>query len=206
MSLMEHPYENNRPCDDGVGHLSVESVSSSPAGPFTKNRSNHMRRKDREITDEEEILQVLNKCNTVRIGMIGEDGPYVVPVTPAVTCENGKTVVYFHCAKAEGKMVKMLRQDAHVCVEGDVFLGIQTTEHGITTRYQSVIGFGKAALIKDSQEVVRALQLLVTQYGFTDYPLNRCKGIPRLYIVKIILERITGKQNLPAPKSVPWKI
>lgn len=158
------------------------------------------------MTDPEEIFQVLKKCNTVRIGMIGETGPYVVPVTPAVTREDGKPVVYFHCAKAEGAMVKALKQDARVCVEGDLFLGIQTTEHGITTRFQRVIGFGKAEFVEAPQEVVQALQLLVEQYGFSNYPLHRCKGIPKLYIIKIVLDQLTGKQNLPAPESVPWKI
>ena len=40
-----------------------------------------MRRKDREITDMETMLDILRRCDTVRIGMRGEEFPYVVPVS-----------------------------------------------------------------------------------------------------------------------------
>ena len=40
-----------------------------------------MRRRDREVQDRDEILAMLGRCDTVRIAMQGEGGPYVVPVS-----------------------------------------------------------------------------------------------------------------------------
>ena len=39
-----------------------------------------MRRKNREVTDMNEILDILRRCDTIRLGLTGADGPYVVPV------------------------------------------------------------------------------------------------------------------------------
>ncbi|MCI5856926.1 MAG: hypothetical protein MR016_06115 [Agathobacter sp.] len=40
-----------------------------------------MRRKDREITSTEEIINILQRSNTIRIAMNGDKYPYVVPVS-----------------------------------------------------------------------------------------------------------------------------
>ena len=39
-----------------------------------------MRRKDREITDKQDILEVMRKCDVCRIALHNGDYPYVVPL------------------------------------------------------------------------------------------------------------------------------
>ena len=39
-----------------------------------------MRRKDREITDIQQILNIIDKCNILRLGLFDKDYPYVVPL------------------------------------------------------------------------------------------------------------------------------
>ena len=39
-----------------------------------------MRRKDREITDREEILAIIRKCDVCRIALNDGDYPYIVPL------------------------------------------------------------------------------------------------------------------------------
>ena len=51
-----------------------------------------MRRKDREVTDQKEIFDILNRCDTVRIAMQGEKYPYVVPVSFGAEMQDGKPV------------------------------------------------------------------------------------------------------------------
>ena len=115
-----------------------------------------MRRKDREITDMETMLDILRRCDTVRIGMRGEDFPYVVPVSFGLTVEEGKPVIYFHCAR-EGMKLDLLRKDPRVCVEGDIFIKTEPTDHGITTRYESVIGTGTCEIVTDTETCIRGL-------------------------------------------------
>lgn len=40
-----------------------------------------MRRKDREITDRAAIEAILRRATVCRIGLVGKDGPYVVPMS-----------------------------------------------------------------------------------------------------------------------------
>ncbi len=147
-----------------------------------------MRRKEREIQNKVEIFDVLNRCDTVRIGMQGNQYPYVVPVSFGMEIVNDKAVIYFHCAQ-QGMKVDLLRANPCVCVEGDIFIQVEKTAHGITTRYESVIGFGKCQLITDIDEIKHGLKVLTDHYEYHEYPLDQCKGIN--------LDKITGKRNLP---------
>ena len=157
-----------------------------------------MRRKDREVTNPDEILDILRRCDTIRIGIRGAEFPYVVPVSFGLEVEDGRPVVYFHCAR-EGFKLELLRQDPHVCVEGDIFIKIEPTDHGITTRYESVIGQGDFEILTDHEEIVHALKVLTEHYGYMNYPLTSCRALDFVCVGKIVLKEITGKRNLPLP-------
>ena len=155
-----------------------------------------MRRKDREVQSLDEIFDILNRCDTVRVAFRGEEYPYVVPVSFGAELVNGKVIVYFHCAR-EGMKLELLKKDPRICVEGDIFIRTETTNHGITTRYESVIGFGECRIVEDEKEIKHGLKLLTEHYGYLDYSLDRCRALEHLYVVKAVLSEITGKRNLP---------
>lgn len=155
-----------------------------------------MRRKDREITNRDELVDILQRCDTVRVGMQGDHFPYVVPVSFGLAVEEENIVIYFHCAK-QGMKVDLLEKNPNVCVEGDIFLGTNKTEHGVTTRYESVIGFGKCTFLKESEAVLKGLQVMVEHYGYPDYPLEDCMSLEHVLVGRIVLETVTGKRNLP---------
>lgn len=155
-----------------------------------------MRRKDREVQDKTEVFDILKRCDTIRIGMQGNQFPYVVPVSFGMEVVNDKAVVYFHCAQ-QGMKVDLLRENPCVCVEGDIFMQVEKTAHGITARYESVIGLGECQIITDIDEIKRGLKVLLDHYGYYEYPLDRCMGMSHLLIGKIVLDKITGKRNLP---------
>ena len=155
-----------------------------------------MRRKDREIVNTEEVFDILKRCETIRIGFNGEKYPYIVPVSFGVEMVSGTPVIYFHCAR-QGMKLDLLKANTHVCVEGDRFLKTETTDHGITTRYESVIGFGDCMIVADHDEIFHGLRLLTEHYGYSDYPLERCRGLEHLFVGKITINEITGKRNLP---------
>ena len=155
-----------------------------------------MRRKDREIQNEAEIFDILNRCDTVRIAMRGEQYPYVVPVSFGAEIVEGRPVIYFHCAR-QGLKLDFLKAEPRVCVEGDIFITVETTDHGITTRYDSFIGLGECTFVSDPDEIVQGLKLLTEHYGYIGYSLDRCRALEHLYVGKIVLDQITGKRNLP---------
>lgn len=154
-----------------------------------------MRRKDREIINREEVLDVLSKCDTVRIGVYGKEFPYVVPVSFGLSVRDNVPIVYFHCAK-QGLKVDLLKENPNVCLEGDIFHGIVQTAHGITTRYESVIGFGTCTFVEEPAEVIYGMQSILDHYGYSDYPLNHCSSLNHMLLGKIVLEKMTGKRNI----------
>lgn len=156
-----------------------------------------MRRKEREIQNKAEIFDILNRCDTVRIGMQSDPYPYIVPVSFGAEIIDDKAVIYFHCAQ-QGMKVDLLRANPCVCVEGDIFIQTEeNTAHGITARYESIIGFGKCEFITDIDEMKHGLKVLLDHYGYHEYPIDQCMDISCLLTGKIVLETITGKRNLP---------
>ena len=153
-----------------------------------------MRRTDREVTSKEEILNILERCQTVHVAMHGGEYPYVVPVSFGLVREGEQPVLYFHCAK-QGMKCGYLAENGRVCVEADNFFRIQKTAGGITTRYESVIGFGVCEPVTEQDEILRGLQSVLDHYGYGSYPLDRCKGMTNVRLYRVTLEQITGKCN-----------
>jgi len=156
-----------------------------------------MRRKEREITEFAEIVEVLQRADTIRVGLFNGEYPYIVPVSFGMElCANSKVLLYFHGAK-KGLKNECAAANNKVCVEADIFHMIQPTKIGITTRYESVIGFGTIEEASSDEEKIYGLQKIVEHYGYSDYPTNKCKGLPMTTVFKITLDQITGKRNLP---------
>ncbi|WP_278453702.1 pyridoxamine 5'-phosphate oxidase family protein, partial [Thomasclavelia spiroformis] len=57
-----------------------------------------MRRKDREITDFDEIMNIINKCDTCRLALFDKEFPYIVPLNFGVDIRDEQLYLYFHCA------------------------------------------------------------------------------------------------------------
>lgn len=155
-----------------------------------------MRRKDREVENQDEIYDILKRCDTIKIAMHGDVYPYIVPVLFGMEVKEGKTVIYFHCAQ-KGIKIELLRKNPHVCIEGEIFMQIEKTAHGITARYESIIGFGECTFVTDQEEIIHGMKLLTEHYGYDEYPLERCAGLNHLFVWKIVINEIQGKKNLP---------
>ena len=77
-----------------------------------------MNRKDRAITDQTDCIQLLRRCDTLRLGLWDSAMPYVVPVSFGMEVIDNQIMLYIHGA-ARGKKVDCLTQHPQVCVEGD---------------------------------------------------------------------------------------
>jgi nitroimidazol reductase NimA-like FMN-containing flavoprotein (pyridoxamine 5'-phosphate oxidase superfamily) len=155
-----------------------------------------MRRKDREVTEKEAVEAILDRCMVLRLGLAGQP-PYVVPVSFGwQRRDDGLPVLYFHTA-GTGRLPEQLKDGALVTVEADRFLGTAVTAFGLTTRYESVIGWGDCRLVEEEEEKKQALQALNRHYGYEDFPLENCGPLAHVRVYRIVLEELTAKQNLP---------
>lgn len=154
-----------------------------------------MRRTDREVTNFNEILDILRRAETIRLGLHDEPVPYVVPVSFGFEENNGAIVLYFHGAK-EGRKHDLIAKSPHVCVEADIFLAYEETPGGITARYESVVGCGTARRV-EGEEAAKGIDLLLSHCGCESYAYDPA-ALDATWVYRIELESITGKRNVPA--------
>lgn len=155
-----------------------------------------MRRTDREVRDFALILDILNRCDTMRLGMNGGGYPYIVPMTFGCAEEDGHIAVYFHCA-GDGRKWQILQSDPRVCIEADLYYQVaKTGDGGITARYESVIGTGNAVRLETQAEKVAALKCMLTHYKESGFPVTSCKGLPQVEVFRVVLDEVTAKRNL----------
>lgn len=110
-----------------------------------------MRRKDRQLTDAQAI-QILEKCDYGTLSLISAEGaPYAVPVNYVYDAESGK--IYIHGAKS-GRKIDALEKNPTVFFSAVASCNIVP---GFTTKYESVMAEGTAALLDADDEKLDAL-------------------------------------------------
>lgn len=155
-----------------------------------------MRRKERLVASTEQIFHILERCDTVCLGMNGEEAPYVIPMTFGCAMENGQIAVYFHSAKG-GRKWETLNRDPRVCVEAHLYYKTVRTEKGVTAQYESVIGTGTAEKIEAREEKIEAFKIILDHYKQSGFPASSCKGLNEAELFRVVLTEVKGKHNLP---------
>ncbi|MDR1157908.1 MAG: pyridoxamine 5'-phosphate oxidase family protein [Oscillospiraceae bacterium] len=151
-----------------------------------------MRRSDREVTDFNEITDILRRADTIRLGLRDEPYPYVVPLSFGLETEDGKITLHFHGAK-DGLKHDLIRANPHVCVEADIFHSYAEVSGSVTTEYESVIGFGTCELVS-GDEAVKGIDLLLDHCGFGGFEYD-LKVLDITAVYKVTLESFTGKRR-----------
>ena len=61
-----------------------------------------MRKAEREITEFEEIVGLVGRCDTVRLGLLDEGAPYIVPLNFGFEARDGKSRCTFTARRRAG--------------------------------------------------------------------------------------------------------
>lgn len=125
-----------------------------------------MRRMDREVKDLERITTVIRNCDCCRIGLIDEQGAYIVPVNFGYEEVHGKKLIYFHSAMA-GKKVALLEKQEITSFEMDCGheLVVGNTACAHSYHYQCIMGHAKVSEVHNLKDKKYALQLIVSKYS-----------------------------------------
>jgi nitroimidazol reductase NimA-like FMN-containing flavoprotein (pyridoxamine 5'-phosphate oxidase superfamily) len=156
-----------------------------------------MRRKDKEITSLDGIIQIVNQCTVCRLGLSDHNTPYVVPLNYGCRFENGVLTLFFHGAQ-EGRKLDIIRTNNKACFEVDcdtrLIEGGTVCAYGYA--YKSVIGFGEITILETKDEKIDGLNAIMrrqtgkeTVYHFTEEALNRTA------VYKMTVSELTGKQK-----------
>ena len=100
-----------------------------------------MRRADREVTDRNQLEEILKACHAVHIGAQDGDGMFVVPMNYGYSLEGDRLTLYVHSAQ-EGRKVAAFRAGGTVAFEMDGGHALRTadTACGHSYTYQSIMG------------------------------------------------------------------
>lgn len=159
---------------------------------------NGMTRREREVTDINKILEILDKAKVLHLGLVDGDEAYVVPMNYGYTYENDKLTLYLHGAR-RGRKLDLIRQNPKVFFEMDCdivpFEGEVACKYGIT--YSSIMGRGLAEIVEDPEEKMKALTCLMKTQTGKDFEFNE-KLVSVVAVIRINVSEFTAKCR-PAP-------
>lgn len=155
-----------------------------------------MRRKDREVTDINEILKIVDKAKILHLGLFDDEYPYIVPLHYGYEYKDGNLIFYMHCAK-EGHKLDLIRNNHNVCVELECDVELISGEdipckYGST--FASVIGKGHAEILEDEQEKIIGLKLLMKNQTGRDFEIDE-RMANTVGVIKVTVHSFTAKAN-----------
>jgi len=151
-----------------------------------------MRRKEKEITDNQVIQKILSESEVCRLGLVDNGEAYIVPVNYAY--DNG--TIYIHSAP-EGRKIELLRQNNFVTFEIELPPEIfrDNTPCKWSTKYRSVMGKGIISILSDTVSKKRGLDLIMKKYGAGgDLNYNE-SSLTKMIILELRITSVTGKQS-----------
>ena len=151
-----------------------------------------MRRIEKQITDQKEIISILENNIICRIAFSEKNIPYIVPMNYGYSENN----IYLHSAK-EGKKIGIIEHNNKICFEITDSIEIIQSENACNfgTKFRSVIGFGNIFPVSDFNKKQEALQIIMKQHTKKNHWNFPDKMIEKIIIFKIEIEKLTGKKS-----------
>lgn len=153
-----------------------------------------MRRKDREVTNIDEIKQIIERAKILHLGLFDSEYPYIVPLHYGYELTEGSLVFYLHSAK-EGHKLDLIRVNPNVCIEMECDVNLVSggevpCKYGAT--FSSVIGHGRAEVIDDVQEKIKGLVLLMKNQTGQEFTINE-QMASTVEVIKVVVYEFTAK-------------
>jgi len=153
-----------------------------------------MKRKEREITEIQEIEKIIRTADVCRIAFANDNIPYLVTMNFGYAGANERTL-FFHCAN-EGRKLEMIRKNNYVCFEMDTDHNLYTGEKGCDwgMKYKSVVGYGNISVVGDFEIRKAALNCIMKHYGGDKNYSYDDKVLSGTTILKLDIIEMTGKK------------
>ena len=157
-------------------------------------------KRERQVTDSNQILHILDTAKVLNLGLAVNDEPYVVPMNYGYTMEDGKLTLYLHSA-VRGKKLDMIQANPRVFFSMDCdrmpFEGRVPCQYGLV--YSSIMGRGTATLVEDVEEKKRAMSLLMKTQTGKDFTFED-RLVTIVTVIRIDVAEYTAKHR-PLPEG-----
>jgi nitroimidazol reductase NimA-like FMN-containing flavoprotein (pyridoxamine 5'-phosphate oxidase superfamily) len=153
-----------------------------------------IRRKEKEISDKNEMLAILNEAKYVVVAMCKDNEPYLVTLSHGYDRE--RNCIYFHCAK-EGKKVDIMKEQNKVW--GQALLDKGYVHGSCDHLYATTQFMGRVTFVENIDEKKHALEVMIN--ALDDDPQKvlekqlPVKSIKGVQIGRIDIEYMSGKKS-----------
>jgi nitroimidazol reductase NimA-like FMN-containing flavoprotein (pyridoxamine 5'-phosphate oxidase superfamily) len=158
-------------------------------------REYHMRRKEKEVTDQDELTRVLTEGKYTTVAMCRENEPYLVTLSYGL--DSAEMTLYFHCAQ-EGHKIDFIEMNPEVCgtVIEDRGYRIGECEQG----YCSVVYRGRMSIVDEMDAKKHGLEVLLNHLEDDPSPLrakyfDNEEALRKVCVLKLSISEVTGKQS-----------
>lgn len=154
-----------------------------------------MRRKDREINEISEILEIIRKCDSCSVAFFDEDYPYIIPMNFGFEHKNGMLSLFFHSAEI-GKKLDLIRKNGNTAFEMSCSHKLITGEIAcsFTMEYESVCGIGFMEIL-DEDSKVKALNLLMSQYIPKESFTFEESALKKVMVMRLTVKELRAKRS-----------
>jgi len=152
-----------------------------------------IRRKEKEITDINEMIKILEMAQYITIAMCKDNEPYLATLSHGY--DRDCHCIYFHCA-TEGKKIDIL--SSNNLVWGQALLDKGYVQGACDHLYATTQFKGTVTFIEDKEEKIYALKTMIR--ALDDNPEKLMaeqiteKSVARVGIGRIDIEYISGKK------------
>lgn len=143
----------------------------------------------KRILQQYEIEEIIQKAEICYLAINSGKAPYVIPMNYGYIDKS----LYLHTG-LHGKKLDLIRRDNNVafCINGDNQLVAGEKACGWSVKGKSVTGYGRAILISNSDEKIKALDIIMSHYTSGPFDYNP-KSVEVTMIIRIDIEEMTGK-------------
>ena len=154
-----------------------------------------MRKADREIKNQEEIIDIIKRCDVIRLAFNNGDYPYILPLNFGFEVKNDKVIFYLHSA-LEGTKVDIMKKDNRASFEMDTKHELQYYEERgyCTMSYESIIGRGRIRILPEDEKM-NALKKLMGHYHKSEDTYFNPAAMSRTLVYSLEVEEMTAKRK-----------
>ena len=153
-------------------------------------------KREQRITDQEQILELLDAGKVLHLGLCADNEPYVIPMNYGYTMEDEKLVLYLHSA-VRGKKLEMIRANPKVYFEFATdlqpFGSGKPCQHGLA--YSAVLGKGTASIVEDVEQKKQAMTILMKTQTGKDFEFND-ELVSIVAVIRIDVQEYAAKRRL----------
>jgi nitroimidazol reductase NimA-like FMN-containing flavoprotein (pyridoxamine 5'-phosphate oxidase superfamily) len=156
----------------------------------------HMYKKEREIKDKEELIEILKQGKYAVMSMCRNNEPYAV--TLSYGYDKDKNSLYFHTA-AKGLKIDFIKQNPRVCatIINDKGYVMNECDH----KFRSIVFWGEMYVVQDSEEKKHGMEILLNH--LEDNPrelkekfLKNDETFKKTTLLRLDIKKLTGKSNI----------